>query len=91
MEIEFQILNFIQTLRTPFLDAAMCFITRLGNSGMIWLVLAALIAFSRLYLYVHYPTDILGGILAGTAAGYLGCRLVNGLEQWRKNRHEVKR
>ena len=29
-------------------------------------VLAALIAFSRLYLYVHYPTDVLGGILLGT-------------------------
>lgn len=28
-------------------------------------VLAALIAFSRLYLFVHYPTDILGGILLG--------------------------
>ena len=25
------------------------------------LVLAAFIAFSRMYLYVHYPTDILGG------------------------------
>ncbi|MBU3112592.1 phosphatase PAP2 family protein [Clostridium lacusfryxellense] len=27
--------------------------------------LASLIAFSRLYLYVHYPTDILGGIILG--------------------------
>ena len=34
------------------------------------LILACLIAFSRLYLYVHYPTDILGGILVGIAAGY---------------------
>lgn len=31
------------------------------------LVLATLIAFSRLYLYVHFPTDI----LAGVAVGYL--------------------
>ena len=40
------------------------------------LVLAALIAFSRLYLYAHWPTDILGGILVGTLAGWLGAKLV---------------
>ncbi|MBA5851611.1 phosphatase PAP2 family protein [Clostridium sp. cel8] len=28
-------------------------------------ILAILIAFSRIYLYVHYPTDILGGIILG--------------------------
>ncbi|MDD6325197.1 MAG: phosphatase PAP2 family protein [Lachnospiraceae bacterium] len=39
-------------------------------------VLACLIAFSRLYLYVHYPTDILGGIVVGMVAGYLGYRIV---------------
>lgn len=37
-------------------------------------VLAALISFSRLYLYLHYPTDIAGGILIGIAAGYAGCK-----------------
>ena len=35
-------------------------------------VLAVLIAFSRLYLYVHYPTDILGGILVGFVSGAAG-------------------
>ena len=29
------------------------------------MILASLIAFSRLYLYVHYPTDVLAGILRG--------------------------
>lgn len=38
------------------------------------LVLAAGIAFSRLYLYVHWPTDVLGGILVGAAAGWAGAR-----------------
>lgn len=28
-------------------------------------ILASLIAFSRMYLFVHYPSDILGGILLG--------------------------
>lgn len=31
-------------------------------------LLAAAIAFSRLYLMVHYPTDVLAGILVGTAS-----------------------
>lgn len=33
------------------------------------LTLAAAIAFSRLYLMVHYPSDILGGIILGIACG----------------------
>ncbi len=33
--------------------------------GYFSIPLAVLIAFSRLYLYVHFPTDILGGIVLG--------------------------
>lgn len=162
MQIEFQILDWIQSIRTPFLDVVMQFFTTLGNAGIIWIVLTAglllypktrkygvavalalcvdalvcngilknlfcrirpcdvrqtvallisrphdfsfpsghtaasfavvsalffegdrkwckwllplavVIAFSRLYLYVHYPTDVLGGVLVGIAAGYSG-------------------
>ena len=46
------------------------------------LVLAVLIAFSRLYLYVHYPTDILGGILMGIFCGHLANWCVNGCWRW---------
>lgn len=41
------------------------------------IALAALIAVTRLYLYVHFPTDVLGGILLGTALGWLASTLVN--------------
>lgn len=39
--------------------------------GIPALIMAALIAYSRLYVYVHFPTDILGGILLGTACALL--------------------
>lgn len=160
--MEIKILDMIQQIHTPFLDALMCFVTKLGDVGTVWmvlavilfllpktrrsgvivmagfvldvilcsgilkpviarvrpcdvntavqllvarptdysfpsghtstafaavaalyfagekklwkpaLVLAVLIAFSRMYLYVHYPTDILGGIVVGVACGYAG-------------------
>lgn len=36
------------------------------------MVLSALIAFSRLYLYFHYPTDVIGGVIVGLLCGYAG-------------------
>ena len=40
--------------------------------GIPALVLASLIAFSRLYLYVHYPTDVLFSVVMGVGFGLLG-------------------
>ena len=59
----------------------------LAGEKKLWipaLVLAVLIAFSRLYLYVHYPTDVLGGVVAGLAAGALGYWLVKKVEELKK-------
>ncbi len=46
------------------------------------LALAVLIAFSRLYLYVHYPTDVLAGILIGLCAGAAAWKIVQ--KVWRR-------
>ena len=168
MSIELNILDWFQTLHTPFLDKLMVFITSLGNAGIIWivmtivfllipkmrktgavmtaaliidlllcnvilknlvartrpydvntgvqllvsrlhdysfpsghtaaafasvtalylagekklwkpaLVLAVLIAFSRLYLFVHFPTDVLAGIAVGFICAFLAAKIQNG-------------
>ena len=159
--MEFMILDAIQTLRTPWLDGFMVFVSSLGNKGAVWIALAVvLLAFpkyrrlgavvacalvldlvacnlvlkplvarprpcdintaldyliarphgwsfpsghtaasfaaasalwfgksrlwipcgifgcadcvSRLYLYVHFPTDVLGGAVVGILCGALG-------------------
>ncbi len=40
--------------------------------GIPAMILAVLIAFSRLYLYLHYPTDVIVSIVLGTALAFLG-------------------
>ena len=53
---------------------------RLGIPAM---VLAVLIAFSRLYLYVHYPTDVLASVVLGIGFALLGTYLVKqGYQLW---------
>ncbi len=39
--------------------------------GVAAFIAAALIAFSRMYLFLHFPTDVLAGIALGTALGLL--------------------
>lgn len=53
-------------------------------------VLAVLIGFSRLYLYVHFPSDVLAGALLGGFLGLLGCLLADRLEiLWRNRRRNA--
>ena len=43
--------------------------------GVAALIAAALIAFSRMYLFLHFPTDVLAGIALGIALGVLADRI----------------
>lgn len=43
------------------------------------LAMALVLAFSRLYLYVHWPSDVLGGAVLGAAVGWAGARLARRL------------
>ena len=55
--------------------------------GIPAMVLAVLIAFSRLYLYVHYPTDVLASILLGVGFAFLGSLIVKKCFQlWEKRK-----
>ena len=47
--------------------------------GVAALVLAALIAYSRLYLFVHYPTDVVAGALLGVGIALAACYVTDRL------------
>lgn len=53
--------------------AAMVPVFLLGNKRVSWtaLLFAFLMGLSRIYLVVHYPSDVLAGLIVGTIAGVL--------------------
>lgn len=64
----------IAMLVIPLLTAAV--LTKTDRRfGWIAIPVAAVIAFSRLYLFVHYPGDILAGALLGMAIGLAAYRI----------------
>ena len=65
--------------------AAMVPLFILGNKKVSWLaiVFGILMGISRIYLVVHYPTDVLGGLITGTIAGIVGTLIaINIPQKW---------
>ena len=57
----------------------------IGKKNWSWLALVfgILMGISRIYLVVHFPSDVLGGIITGTIAGIIGVLVAKRLpEQW---------
>lgn len=53
-------------------EAATVLLLNSRKMGIPAMILAVLIAFSRLYLYVHYPTDVIFSVFAGILFAYIG-------------------
>ena len=53
----------------------------LGRKNWSWLALffGILMGISRIYLVVHYPSDVLGGMITGTIAGLIGVLIACGI------------
>ena len=57
-------------------EAATALLLHDRKLGIPAMLIAVLVAFSRLYLYVHYPTDVIASILLGAGLALLGSWLV---------------
>ena len=57
--------------------AAMCIFLHQKRWGIVAFVVAALIAFSRMYLFVHFPTDIITGMIIGISSALIINFLMN--------------
>ena len=50
------------------------------------LIAAAIMGFSRLYVGVHFPSDVLAGAVIGAVCGLLGAWITKYFTDWRRNR-----
>jgi undecaprenyl-diphosphatase len=96
-ERPFAALSSVQVIGSPPKDASfpsghaataasggMTLIRLVPEGGLCWSALALLMAYSRLYLGVHYPLDVLAGIIVG-----LICAALAGLVE--RNRAQAQR
>ena len=69
-------------------EAAISILLYRKRLGIAALILACLIGFSRLYLFVHFPTDVLAGAVMGTAIAFAGHWAVERLQSRRNEKKQ---
>ncbi len=58
-------------------EASVVLLIKDKRMGIPAFILGLLVSFSRLYLYVHYPSDVLASVVLGTVFAFLGVFIVN--------------
>lgn len=71
-------------------EAAVALLIYNRKLGIPAMVMACLISFSRLYLYLHYPSDVLSSMILGSALALVGCLLVKkGFRLWQRRHSDI--
>lgn len=63
--------SFPSSHATNISAAFMPFIYYYGKYAAVWIIIILLVGFSRIYVGVHYPLDVLGGFVVGTTISIL--------------------
>lgn len=58
------------------------------KTGATLMLAGVLIAFTRLYCFVHFPTDVLAGLLLGTICGGMAFLTLDSIKRWKEYRDE---
>lgn len=74
-----------------FAVAAGVYMAGWKKTGTAMYIFAALIGFSRLYLGVHFVSDVIGGAIVGILCAWVIRKIIDGIAKVQKNRKKKKR